>query len=169
MAFQIGDLVVKPVTGVCRVEDFLELKLTPSEKTKPYYLLIPLGSETGKLYLPADHAEEHLRKAMTETEALALIAAIPEIEEIAIHDEHFGEQKYKEAVKSSDPVQLIRIIKLTYLRNKKRTDQGKKISSVDERYFKMAESNLYTELELALNKGRDEIHQMIAEAVRCCK
>ena len=162
MAFQIGDYIVKPVTGVCRIEAILDLKLSSADQAKPYYLLIPLGGETGKLYVPVDHAEGALRPALTEQEARSLIQKAPNIQEISIQDEHFREHKYKEAVKSADPEQLISLIKLTYLRNKKRSGQGKRSSSVDERYFKIAESNLYTELELALNKSREEVCQMFA-------
>lgn len=36
--FQIGDYVVKPVTGVCRVEDILYLDMSKADKNRLYYL-----------------------------------------------------------------------------------------------------------------------------------
>lgn len=38
---------------------------------------------------------------------------------------------------------------------------GKKTTTVDGRYFNLAENLLYSELELVLQKNKDEIYQMI--------
>ena len=42
-----------------------------------------------------------------------------------------------------------------------RQEQGKKTTTVDGRYFNLAENLLYSELELVLQKNKDEIYQMI--------
>ena len=47
------------------------------------------------------------------------------------------------------------------LRKKTRQEQGKKTTTVDGRYFNLAENFLYSELELVLQKNKDEIYQMI--------
>ena len=44
---------------------------------------------------------------------------------------------------------------------KTRQEQGKKTTTVDGRYFNLAENLLYSELELVLQKNKDEIYQMI--------
>lgn len=44
------------------------------------------------------------------------------------------------------------IIKLIYQRKKTRQEQGKKTTTVDGRYFNLAENLLYSELELVLQK-----------------
>ena len=68
---------------------------------------------------------------------------------------------YKQAIQSNNPEQLIGIIKLIYQRKKTRQEQGKKTTTVDGRYFNLAENLLYSELELVLQKDKDEIYQMI--------
>ena len=50
---------------------------------------------------------------------------------------------------------------LIYQRKKTRQEQGKKTTTVDGRYFNLAENLLYSELELVLQKNKDEIYQMI--------
>lgn len=165
--YEIGEYIVKPINdGVCKVADIMHLNMTGTDKNKLYYLLIPIDDAKGKIYLPTDTAEATTRRAMTEDEALKLISKIPEIEEISIDDEKLREQKYKEAVRSCNPEALIAIIKMTYLRKKKRQEQGKKHTVVDERYFKMAEDFLYSELEFALNKNKDEIVKLIADTIQ---
>ena len=52
--------------------------------------------------------------------------------------------------------------KLYYKANlSERQEQGKKTTTVDGRYFNLAENLLYSELELVLQKNKDEIYQMI--------
>ena len=41
--------------------------------------------------------------------------------------------------------------------------QGRKVTAVDGRYFKLAENLLYGELEVALDKDTEEIHRLIQE------
>ena len=163
--YEIGDYVIKPSDGVCRIETVLHLNMSGVDKNKLYYLLIPVGEKNKKLYIPVDTAEQSTRKTMTEEEAWKLIEKIPAIEEIWIDNEKLREQRYKEAIRSYDPAALIGIIKATYLRNKKRLEEGKKNTLVDERYFKIAEHNLYSELAFAMNKDESEIGQIITDHI----
>lgn len=52
------------------------------------------------------------------------------------------------------------IIKLICDRKEERVRQGRKVTAVDGRYFKLA---LYGELEVALDKDTEEIHRLIQE------
>ena len=62
-----------------------------------------------------------------------------------------------------DLVHLVGIIKLICDRKEERIRQGRKVTAVDERYFKLAENLLYAELEVALDKDTEEIHRLIQE------
>ena len=46
-----------------------------------------------------------------------------------------------------------------------RFKQGKKNTSIDERYFKQIENNLYSELAFALGRDRSEINDYIKEKI----
>ena len=95
-----------------------------------------------------------------------VIARASDIEEMVIDDEKDREHRYKEAIQSSDPEQLIRVIKNMYHRRKQRTIQGKKTTAVDERYFKIAVHNLHSELAFALGCKEDEIQDMIQKQAK---
>lgn len=56
------------------------------------------------------------------------------------------EQKYKEVVKIAEPELLLSIIKTTYLRKKDRLEKGKKTTTADEKYLKLAEDLVFSEL-----------------------
>ena len=48
---------------------------------------------------------------------------------------------------------------------KKREAEGKKNTAVDERYLKMTENMLYSELAFALKKDKDEIYDIISTSI----
>jgi CarD family transcriptional regulator len=163
--YQIGDYIVKSSNGVCRIEDITHLDMPGVDKNKMYYLLIPLEDYTGKIYAPIDLIDASTRTVMTEEEAWKLIDKIPEVEETWIDNDKLRQEKYKDVVKNCDPEALVGMIKMVYLRKKKRLEQGKKSTVVDERYFKVAENNLYSELGFALHKDKDEICNLIKESI----
>lgn len=163
--YKIGDYVVKANNGVCKIEDILHPDLPGIDKDKMYYLLIPIECSHSKLYVPVTAAENNLRKALTEEEAWDMINSIPDVEAAWIANDKLREQAYKEAIHSCDPTTLISIIKNLYIRRRQRIEQGKKSTATDDRYFKLAEDNLYAELAFALNKEKNEMKQLIIDTI----
>ena len=164
--YEIGDYVIKANNGVCRIDDILHPDLPNADKNKLYYLLVPVENKNARLYVPTDMAETTLRKALSEAQAWEIIHKIPEGEAAWISNDKLREQTYKDAIHSCSPTALISIIKNLYLRKKQRSAQGKKSTATDERYFKLAEDNLYAELAFALGKRKNEMRQLIAETVQ---
>ena len=163
--YEIGDYVIKANNGVCRVEDTLHPDLPNVDKNRLYYLLVPLDNRNSRLYVPIDTAENSLRRALSEEEAWEVIEKIPEVEAAWIANDKLREQTYKEAIHSCNPTALVSIIKNLYIRKKQRSEQGKKSTATDERYFKLAEDNLYAELAFALGKEKNQMRQIIAETI----
>lgn len=160
-----GEFVVKANTGVCVVEDILLRRLTENSDEKEYYCLAPIADSRAKVFVPVDSDKSNLRKAMDKTEAEALIHAIPSIETKWIESDKSREQEYKNAMRSNDPVALVAIIKNLYFRNKDRLDHGKKVTSIDDRYFKLAENALYSEIAHALDKKTEDMKELIAHSI----
>jgi CarD family transcriptional regulator len=163
--YAVGDYIVKSGDGVCKVENISPLARPGVDKDKLYYFLAPVGESGRKVYVPVDRADDYLRPAMTEEEAWQFIHRIPDIQQIWIDNEKLREQRYKEAVRSSNPDDLVSIIKIIYLRKEKRQAEGKKNTIIDERYFKQAEYQLYSELGFALNRDKREISQVIFDSI----
>ena len=164
--FQTGDYIVYGSRGVCRVDKIGPLDFSGHEKGKLYYTLLPYYVEGSIVYVPVEANSAIMRPIMTKEEALALIDEIPQIEELWINDERSRETAYKEAVKSCDNRELIRIIKTIYQRGKSRMAAGKRMTVADNKYFKMAEDNLYAELAVTLSMSRDEAKDFVTEHVK---
>jgi len=90
---------------------------------------------------------------------------MPDINEKDIQNEKMREQEYKEAILSGSNKKIAAILKLIYIRKQEHAEQGKKLSSTDERYFKLAEYMLFSELSFVLNVPREHMEQYIADMI----
>lgn len=87
---------------------------------------------------------------------------MPEIKTITTEDKLL-ENEYKNLMNSNSLEDYVRIIKTTYLRNKKREENKKKISDKDNYYFNLAEKYLYNEFSIVLNKTYEETKKYVLE------
>lgn len=163
--FDRGDYIIYGTSGVCQVEDITTMNMKGIPRDRLYYVLNPSSQKGGKIYTPVDNTKALMRPVLTQEEAARLIDTIPEIEELWITNEKLREEKYKECMRSGDCREWIKIIKTLYMRKRQRTAQGKKITSTDEKYLKMAEDYLYSELEIPLEIPKDQMEQYITERI----
>lgn len=161
--FEKGDFVVNTNNGICEISDIVTMNMSGMEKE--YYILIPLEEKTAKVYLPVDIAEKRIRLTMKKDEALKFLKEIKAVDGVLVENEKEREKIYKDAINSRDPKRLISIMKTLYLRRKKRLDDGKKCTAIDDRYFKLAENHLHGELAFALGVQKSEIGQIIESYV----
>lgn len=163
--FEKGGYIVYGTTGVCQVEEITGLSMKGASGDKLYYVLRPCFQKGSTIFTPVDNGKITMRAVMSKGEAEALVERIPEIEELNEPDDKERERHYKEAIKSGNPGEWIRIIKTSYLRSRKREAEGKRATTVDERYFHAAEDHLYAELAVALEMGKDEVKNYIGQKI----
>ena len=161
--FKSGDYVVNSNNGICKIDGTVTMN-TPNGN-KEYYLLIPLNEPSAKIYIPVDVADQRIRYAMNKEQAIQLINDIKSIHETYIENEKEREKVYKAAISSCDPQKLVGIIKTLYLRRLEREQSGKRNTVVDERYFKLAENQLHSELSFALQVEKEQVIQMITQSI----
>ena len=159
--FEKGNFVINTNNGICEITDIITMDM--SGIPKEYYVLVPIDESTAKVYIPFDIASQRIRLAMTKEDAFTFIKEIKDIDEAYIENEKEREKTYKEALTSRDPKRLVGIIKTLYLRRQERLDAGKKNTAIDERYFKLAENHLHSELAFALNINKQEVTKLILE------
>lgn len=164
--FQTGDYIVYGSRGVCRIKDIGTLDFLGKEKKKLYYTLVPYYVEGSVVYAPVESNGIVMRPIMSKEEVMELINEIPQIEELWIKDEKSRELAYKEAVKSCDSRELIRIIKTIYNRGKSRMAEGKRMTESDNKYFKLAEENLYAEMAVTLHMNKEDVKKFVIEHVK---
>ena len=162
--FKIDEYVVHTTGGICKVTSIDSLDIPGADKSKKYYFLVPIKAAGSKVYVPVDN-DSAIRPITTSDEAIKLIDEIPAIEELTIENDRFREAKYKEVIKSCDLHELISVLKNLYFRMLQRISEGKKNTATDDKYFKIAEENLLSELSFVLHKNREEVKSIVADKI----
>ena len=133
------------------------------EKEDGYYRLVPVNDTSIKYKVPVD--SNFLKKVITKEEIDRLLLEIPEINTIDLGEKQI-EQEYKELMKSGTHEDLVKIIKTSYLRNQIRILNNKRISEIDDEYFKRAEKYLYEEIGIVLNLSFEDTKKYIINKLK---
>ncbi|MDE7061908.1 MAG: CarD family transcriptional regulator [Lachnospiraceae bacterium] len=163
--YKIGDFVVHGTNGVCEVENIGTLEDMGMPKGRLYYTLHPCYSEQSRVFTAVENPKVVIRPVLTRPEAQALIDEMPQIEYLWIKDEKQRESEYREALHKCDCRELVRIIKTIYVHQKKRIEEGKKVTSIDDKYFHLAEDNLYGELAFPLKMEKEDVKKYIIQRI----
>lgn len=163
--FEKGDYIVYGTKGVCQVEEITELDIKGTAERKIFYVLRPCFQKGSTIFTPVENGKTIMRAVMSRKEADALVEEISGIEVLQESSDKEREKQYREAIKSTDPRQWVRIIKTSYLRGQQRKAQGKKVTTLDERYFHAAEEQLHEELSIVLGVPKEEIRDYIGSRI----
>ncbi len=159
--FNVGESVVYGINGVCRIESIGVLDMDGMPKDKEYYTLCPVFSNRSKVFAPVDNTRIVMRGVMSESEAKHLLDELPKLPELSITSEKLRECEYKEAIKSCDCYIIAKMLKTIKHRMNERIAQGKRVTANDEKYFRIAEDKLLSELSISLGKNKDEVKKWI--------
>lgn len=157
--FQLDSFVVYK-NDVCRVKEIKNNYFNNED----YYLLIPINDESLKIEVPVSNKYGFIKKLISKDEIEQILTQIPNIDVINV-DDRMIENEYRTLLKSGNHLDLVRIIKTTYLRNKNREDNNKKLGEKDSMYFRLAEKYLYTEFSVVLNLNYEETKQYVISRV----
>ena len=164
--FEVGDFVVHGNSGVCRVDAVQTMDGIGADRQRVYYTLVPLYTSGSKLFVPTDSKKVIIRSVMTKKDVKKLMDEWNEFETLRVENDKNREEVYKEALRSCDSRQWVRLIKTSYQRNQTRIEKGKKATTSDERYLQMAEENLFGELAIPLEMSRGEAEAYFVAKVR---
>ncbi len=163
--YQVDDVVVYGNHGVCQVVEIGTVDLGMVDKEKLYYTLRPVYKKEAIIYAPVENQKTIMRPVISKSDAEELIRQLPDIETVWVSNEKERELVYKRALLSCDCKELVRIIKTIYTRRKERIQEGKKLTMLDERYFRSAETQLYEELAYAFGISKEDVGSYITSSV----
>ena len=153
-------------SGVCRVESIQNMDGIDGAPQRTYYTLVPIYTSGSKLFAPTDGKRVVTRPVMTKKEAETLLKEWDEIETLWVENDKKREEVYKEALRSCDSRQWVKLIKTSYQRNQARLQKGKKATTSDERYLHMAEDNLFGELAIPFEMTKGEAEEYFVAQIR---
>ena len=151
--YKIGDYVIY-LKDVCKIFDIKEKYMNDTD----YYILVPINDESLKLSVPVTN--ETLKNLPSLNEVNAMLDNICNISVLTEENKQL-EDEYKKLISNGSYEDLIKVMKTAYLRNKKRLDNKRSISSKDKNYMEMAEKHLIPELAIVLDMSIDETEQYV--------
>lgn len=145
---------------VCKIVDIRKNKYNNLD----CYILKPLFDNSLTINVPTDNKNGYLRKLLTKKQVEDLLKEIPNIKVINTDLKNM-ENEYRSLLYTLKHEDLIKIIKTTYLRNKKRLESKRSVGEKDKEYFNKAEKVLYNELSVVLGKTYDETKKYVISKV----
>lgn len=161
--FHPGEYIVYGSTGVCVVEKVGTIDLPGMSPDRIYYTLRPCYEKKSTIFTPIDNTKVIMREVIRREDALRLIDGISQMGCLEITDEKRRELEYKESFMKCDCEELVRMMNTITMRRKERQAAGKKATAKDDRYYHMAEENLYGELAIALDIEKTQVKEFIKE------
>lgn len=158
--YQVNDYVMYK-RDVCKVKEILKDYFRGHD----YYCLSPIDDLSLTVKVPVEDRCENLRPLISKSEVEEIIQEIPNISVVDSQDKIL-ESEYRKLINSNKHTDLVRIIKTTYLRNKKREDENKKIGDKDFQYYEKAEKYLYQEFAIVLGLDYDETRNYVIQQVK---
>ena len=165
--FNIGDYVVCGNNGVCKVESIGTLDVSGISKDRAYYTMDKVYSKGSKVYIPVDNTKTVLRKVISKDEAYSLIDNMNTVEELTIDIKNRKKADViKESIQKHDCIELMRVLKTLHISREAKLSQGKKLTALDDNYYRLAEDNLIDELAISMELDREDVRNIISEKVK---
>lgn len=163
--YQIDELVSYGTEGVCRVAELCEMKI--GGRRGQYYVLKPVFRESATVYVPLDNPclLARMRRLHSIAEIDTILHDAAELPLRWIDDANERRQEYGRLLTANDSAQIVRLIRLLYLRRQELEAAGKHLRSNDEQLLHEAEKLIHDELSVVLQIPRQDVPAYIRSRV----
>lgn len=158
--FKVGEYLVYK-RDVCKL---IEIKYNYLNNND-YYFLTPLLDNSLKIEVPISNDKGIFRPLISKKRVNEIIKEIPKVEVLYCDDSRLIENEYKILINSGELIDLVKIIKTAYSRNKEKIDKKKKTNDKDNDYLRLAEKYLYQEFSIVLDMSYDETKKCVIDEV----
>lgn len=164
--FEIGDYIIYGNSGVCKIEKIGPMEMRGIAKDKLYYTLTPVFIKSSKVFTPIDNKKVVMRSILSREEANELLSQLDCINELQVDEDKKREESYREAIRTYDCKEYIKVIKTAYQKEQEKLASGKKVTYSDDKYLRIAKESLCQELSVSLEIDQDKIDELIMEHIR---
>lgn len=161
---KIGELVRYGQSGVCRIDEIRTMKI--QDRETDYYILTPLYKASSVLYVPCENAElvAKMRPLLQKEEIEPLVKEAKKTKTEWIRDFRRRSELSKKALSSSEPMQLLLLIK-SICEHRKDENETKRVHTTDDYFLRDAEMLLYSEISLVAKAEMAEVEEKIKKAL----
>jgi CarD family transcriptional regulator len=155
-AFAVGDTVVEPSVGVCRIEGIRRQRI--DDKIEDYYIF---NSGTAKVYVPLSQIQRRgVRRPMTRQQIRKIYSQLRVPVAINRHDARMQYLTYREVMRSGDPVKITRLLRELFTLDKMDELKGK-----EKEIMEQAKKFLVEEIAFIQDHPRAKVQEDIEESL----
>lgn len=162
--FKVNDYVVYNAMGIYKIVDIRNDK-DLSDCAIEYYVMQPAFGKNMTIKIPVHNPKVLMRAVITRDNVLSLLARKLETDSVWIFDNRKRSQNFKDALRSGECEEWIKLIKTISLERQEKFQVGKKLQKLDADILKAAEKNLNEEFAIALNISPAEVPSFIHEHI----
>lgn len=157
--FNIGDIIIYSVHGLCQIEDICEK--TISGMTRTYYVLHPLGETSLKISIPINNDKVVMLKPMDKEQAEELIQTFEHPGAAWINDAKQRSHQYVKCVSTGNRDEIAKIANTLMRKNHELKMNNKRLYDQDRSFLQTVQSILYKEMALVLDTTYEAIEERI--------
>ena len=148
--FQLGELVVYGIHGVCRVKEVQERMV--NRVSRQYLVLEPVGKQGSQYMVPMQNEVAMSRvSGLISKEAWEALLASPKVHTVFwIQDENKRKQSYRELTGSGTRETLLQTVYSIYAHRSAQKAAGRRLHMCDENFLHDVEKILAGELEAVM-------------------
>lgn len=164
--YQIGQLVVYGIHGVCRITQLENRKV--SGKVMRYLVLEPLLHESSQYLVPAENPVvlSKLRPVLTQEHMQQLLTSSNIFEDAWIPDEGQRKHHYRDLIGSGDVSSMLRMLHSVYLHRREQLASGKKVHQCDDNFLRDAERQLCEEICIVMQLPMEQAKAQLRSQLR---
>lgn len=148
--YTVGETVMYPGTGVCRITDIVTQSFVRGEERTYYVLNTVFDSRGETIYCPVDNESIRLRRLLTREDIERILRDARGHASLWIENPTQRKKTFLSILKQDDVVLLLRMIIDLHKHREKQVSEGKKMHVTDEKIMLEAEKFWNQELSCAL-------------------
>lgn len=163
--FRIGDAVIHPAEGVCKVTEITEKNF--SGAMEEYYVLRSVYDGQSTVYIPVESVRNRpkIRLALNKEQVQDIIDSLEKNEPVKSDNDNHRRLIFKEILASGDAGEIGRLLTTVHQLKKEIRASGKKMKVSDERIIKETERSVFTEFAFSLGISPEEIPAYIDDRI----
>lgn len=158
--YEIGNIVVHPGVGVCKIHDIRTEQFSDLQP-KLYYILKPVYENGSTVYTPVDSDKITLRRMLTESDVYELIHSVSTEQPLWVDNDAQRQTSFTEILRGGDDRKLIQLVVEIHRKILEKQSEGKKLHIADKRILMEAEKILHQEFAYSLKLKLDEVAPFI--------
>lgn len=164
--YQVGELVVYGMHGVCRVVS--EEERLVDKKRLHYLALEPLSNGNSRFLVPTQNAAAmaKIQPVLSKEELEAMITSEDVKSSQWIREENQRKQAYRELIGSGDRRKIMRMVHTLYRHKADQSAMGRKIHLCDETFLHDAEKLLIGEIAIVLHIEPEQAREYIRKKLK---